>query len=50
MLELIVKGVNEMFELKEELSKSYKEVITVHDSEGYHVCAETNSTNLKNGR
>lgn len=41
MIEFIVKSVNEMFELKEQLSKSYSDVITVHDSEGYHVAAST---------
>lgn len=43
MIEFIVKSVNEMFELKEQLSKSYSEVITVIDSEGCHVAADTSS-------
>ena len=43
MIEFILKNVNDAFQLKDELTKSYKDVIVVHDSEGYHVAADTSS-------
>lgn len=43
MIEFILKNVNEMFQLKSELEKTYSEVITVIDSEGCHVAADTSS-------
>jgi hypothetical protein len=43
-IEFIVKNVNRAFELKEQLGKTYNDVIVVHDSEGYHVAADP--TNL----
>lgn len=48
MIEFILKSVNEMFELKEQLEKTYGEVITGHDSEGYHVIADTSSLKTRN--
>ena len=41
MIEFIVKNVNRAFELADQLRKSYSDVITVHDTEGYHVVADT---------
>ena len=48
MIEFIVKNVNRAFELKDQLEKSYSDVITVHDTDGYHVVADT--TNIKKSK
>ena len=41
MVEFITKEVNRAFELLEARRKSYQDVVLVHDSEGYHVAADT---------
>ena len=48
MLEFIVKNVNRAFELADQLRKSYADVICVHDSEGYHVVADTTTVKKSN--
>lgn len=47
IIEMIVKNVNDAHDLRVSLSKSYDEVIVVHDTEGYHIVAELDSV-IKN--
>ena len=48
ILEIVTKNVNDAHDLRVSLDKSYKEVVVIHDSEGYHVCAELDSAIIKN--
>ena len=47
ILELVTKNVNDAHDLRASLEVNYKEVIVVHDGEGYHVCAELDSVKNK---
>lgn len=47
LLELVTKNVNDAHELRADLEHSYKDVVVVHDIEGYHVVAELDSVKNK---
>ena len=47
LLELVTKNVNDAHDLRASLEVSYNEVEVIHDSEGYHVCAELDSVKNK---
>lgn len=40
-IEFVKKDVNDAFDLLDALRKSYRDCILVHDTDGYHVAADT---------